>query len=134
MATNEPPEIGIVGLGRMGGNLALQAVERGMRVVGFTRGGVSPELRDAGVVAVDSLAGFAQALRRPRKIFLYIPSGPAVDQLIDGLLPALEVGDVIVDAGAELNTAAERALADDASRTVQMSGLEDEVKKLVDTK
>lgn len=98
MARSEP-EIGIVGLGRMGGNLALQAVEKGMRVVGFTRGGVSPELRDAGVVAVDSLAGFTQALHPSRKVFLYIPSGPAVDLLIDGLLPALEAGDVIVDAG-----------------------------------
>ena len=99
MATNEPLEMGIVGLGRMGGNLALQAVEKGIRVVGFTKGSVPPELCDAGVIAIDSLAGFAKALRRPRKIFLYIPSGPAVDQLIDGLSPALEAGDVIVDAG-----------------------------------
>ena len=41
-------EFGVVGLGRMGGNLALQALEKGLRVVGFTRGGASADLTKAG--------------------------------------------------------------------------------------
>ena len=49
-------------------NLALQAIEKGIRVVGFTKGGVQPELRNAGVVAIDSLPGFRDALHPPRKI------------------------------------------------------------------
>jgi 6-phosphogluconate dehydrogenase len=53
----------------------------------------------AGVVGIDSLLGFQGALERPRKILFYIPSGSAVDQLIDGLLPTLDAGDIIVDAG-----------------------------------
>ena len=42
-------EFGIVGLGRMGGNLALQALEKGMRVVGFTLGGTPADLVKAGL-------------------------------------------------------------------------------------
>ncbi len=92
-------EFGIVGLGRMGGNLALQALEKGFRVVGNSKGGVSPELSGAGVVPAASLEALAGALSRPRKILFYIPSGTAVDELIDGLTPHLEAGDVIADGG-----------------------------------
>ena len=45
-------EFGVVGLGRMGGGLALQAREKGMRVVGFDPAGLRPELEQAGVVGV----------------------------------------------------------------------------------
>ncbi|MGD0674362.1 MAG: phosphogluconate dehydrogenase (NAD(+)-dependent, decarboxylating) [Polyangiaceae bacterium] len=99
MEPNDREELGIVGLGRMGGNLALQAVEKGFRVVGLQRKAVSQELQDAGVVAVSSLAALSHALRRPRKIFLYIPSGTAVDRLIDSVVPSLEKGDIVIDGG-----------------------------------
>jgi 6-phosphogluconate dehydrogenase len=92
-------EIGIIGLGRMGGNLALQAIEKGIRVVGFTQGGVSDDFRKAGIVSIDSLEGFKNTLRAPRKIFLYVPAGKVVDDLIQGLIPVLNKGDIIVDAG-----------------------------------
>ena len=45
-------EFGIIGLGRMGANLSLQALEKGMRVVGFDIKGVSAELTRAGMVEV----------------------------------------------------------------------------------
>ncbi len=45
---NIKKEFGVVGLGRMGANLSLQALEKGMRVVGFDIKGVSEELRKAG--------------------------------------------------------------------------------------
>ena len=83
--TTPQEELGIIGLGRMGANLALQAIDRGLGVVGFTLGGVPQSLRTAGVAPADSLAALAGQLRRPRKIFLYIPSGEAVDRLIDEL-------------------------------------------------
>jgi 6-phosphogluconate dehydrogenase len=92
-------ELGIVGLGRMGGNLALQAREKGFRVVGFTRGGPSAELSDAGVVAAGSLAALFRELAPPRKIFLYIPAGEGVDRLLDDALPLASRGDVLVDGG-----------------------------------
>jgi 6-phosphogluconate dehydrogenase len=98
-STTPQEELGIIGLGRMGGNLALQAIEKGLRVVGFTIGGVPQSLLTAGVAPADSLAALAAQLRHPRKIFLYIPSGEAVDQLIDELTPHLAAGDIIADGG-----------------------------------
>ena len=92
-------ELGIVGLGKMGANLALQALERNMGVAGSDRAKPTSELTDAGLVAVDDLDGLRDALAPPRAVFLYIPAGPAVDELIDSLADALEPGDLIVDAG-----------------------------------
>jgi 6-phosphogluconate dehydrogenase len=92
-------EFGVVGLGRIGGGLALQALEKGMRVVGFTLGGARPELLAAGLQEVGDLAGFREALAPPRPVFLYIHAGPVVDQTLDGLAAVLEPGDVVVDGG-----------------------------------
>ena len=92
-------ELGIVGLGKMGANLALQAMERGIRVAGTDRVAPSEELTGAGLVALDGLGGFREAMSGPRAVFLYIPAGPAVDELIGQLADELEEGDLIVDAG-----------------------------------
>ncbi len=92
-------EFGVVGLGRMGANLSLQALEKGMRVVGFDIKGVPNELTNAGMVSVDSLSGFREQLSPPRPILVYIPAGPIVDRVIDDLVPHLERGDVVVDSG-----------------------------------
>ncbi len=92
-------EFGIIGLGRMGGNLALQAIEKGVRVVGFTHGGVSPELIQARVTQARDLKGLATALHTPRVVFLYIPAGPAVDTLLDEMTRVLQSGDIVVDGG-----------------------------------
>lgn len=92
-------EFGVVGLGRMGGNLALQAIEKGMRVVGFSRGGVPDDLVSAGLIKAGQLTDFVVRLRAPRAIFLYIPAGPAVDSVLEKLSGVLQRGDVIVDGG-----------------------------------
>ncbi len=92
-------EIGVVGLGRMGGGLALQARERGIKVVGYDAQALRPELAATGVIDVPDLSGLRRELSQPRAIFLYIPAGPAVDELLDQLAPELEPGDVIVDGG-----------------------------------
>jgi 6-phosphogluconate dehydrogenase len=92
-------EFGVVGLGRMGGGLALQARERDMRVVGVDPAGLRPELSSAGVEGARDVAELAAQLAPPRAVFLYVPAGPAVDHLIDQLAPHLAAGDVIVDGG-----------------------------------
>jgi 6-phosphogluconate dehydrogenase len=92
-------EFGIVGLGKMGANIALHARELGIGIVGNELAGVSQELRDAGVIEVDELGGFRQRLDPPRAVFIYIPAGPAVDKVLDQLADALEDGDILVDAG-----------------------------------
>jgi 6-phosphogluconate dehydrogenase len=92
-------EFGVVGLGRIGGGLALQALEKGMRVVGFTLGGARPELVQAGLQEVRELTGFRGTLASPRRVFLYVPAGRAVDDLLDRLAAVLEPGDIVVDGG-----------------------------------
>jgi 6-phosphogluconate dehydrogenase len=92
-------QFGIVGLGRMGANLALQALEKGIQVVGFDIKKVPEELISAGIVEIRSLDGFREQLSPPRPIFIYIPAGPIVDRVIDDLVPHLDKRDIIVDSG-----------------------------------
>lgn len=100
MGHGEPPrEIGIVGLGRMGAGLALHAAERGYRVAGHDIGGVSAELREAGVVELGELDDIRRELSPPRAVLLYVPAGPVVDELLGRLGGVLEPGDLIVDGG-----------------------------------
>lgn len=92
-------ELGIVGLGRIGGGLALQALGKGMRVSGFTLSGARAELLEAGLREVRDLPGFRETLAAPRRVFLYVPAGPAVDDLLDRLAAVLQPGDIVVDGG-----------------------------------
>ena len=92
-------EVGIVGLGHMGGNLALQALEKGYSVAGHTRGEVNRRLTAAGLRAATSAAELAAALEPPRIVLLYVPAGEVVDGVLASLEPALESGDIIADCG-----------------------------------
>ena len=92
-------EFGVVGLGRMGGNLARQALQKNIRVVGYAKEKAPADLIRAGLVEVRTPAGFMKELASPRAIFLYIPAGPPVDSLLDGLASELEPGDILVDGG-----------------------------------
>ena len=95
-------EFGIIGLGRMGANLAVQAVEKGIQVVGFDPG-IAPskkeELVKGGVELSPDIAGLPKMLNPPRIVFLYVPAGPIVDQVLTELVAVLDKGDVIADGG-----------------------------------
>jgi len=91
-------QLGIIGLGKMGGNLALQAAEKGIGVVGKARN-TKPELEKRGVRVVDSYDSFVSFLKHPRVIYLSLPAGPTVDSVLDELAPSLEKGDVVMDGG-----------------------------------
>ncbi len=93
-------ELGMVGLGRMGGRMAERLVRAGHRVVGYVRDPARvAEIRKTGVEPVDSLAALARALAPPRTLWLMVPAGDPVDQTIAGLIPHLAAGDAIVDGG-----------------------------------
>lgn len=96
---NDKMVFGVVGLGKMGGNLALQGLEKGMQVVGLTRGAPPAELVENGLIVAGDADGFRQHLEPPRMVFMYIPAGAAVDELINELSEALETGDMIIDGG-----------------------------------
>ncbi|NIV96500.1 decarboxylating 6-phosphogluconate dehydrogenase [candidate division KSB1 bacterium] len=97
--TDVKKEFGIVGLGKMGGNLGLQALEKDMRVVGLTKGSPPDNLLQNGLVDAKDATGFLEHLASPRAVFLYVPAGPIVDTVIDELSNGLESGDIIVDGG-----------------------------------
>ena len=92
-------ELGVVGLGRMGGGLALQALNKGMRVVGFDTGGIPGRLANAGIVAASCYGDFREKLAQPRKVLFYVPAGPVVDRVLADLAPTLEPGDILMDGG-----------------------------------
>ena len=92
-------EMGIVGLGKMGANLALNALEHGIGVAGNDIAKPTSELLGAGMRVVEDLSAFREALAPPRAVFIYVPAGPLVDELLGQLADALEEGDLIVDAG-----------------------------------
>ena len=91
-------ELGIVGLGTIGGNLARQAVEKDIRVVGKDIE-ERPELQEQGVVQVDSYEEMAEELSPPRVVYLSLPAGGIIDQELENLREHLEEGDVVADGG-----------------------------------
>ncbi len=93
-------ELGMVGLGRMGGNMAERLLRGGHRVWGYAHHASAAEALVAkGGAKTESLAALAQKLSRPRTIWIMIPAGAPVDQTIDGLRPHLEKGDTLIDGG-----------------------------------
>ena len=91
-------QLGIIGLGKMGANLALQALDKNIKVVGKARS-KKPELEDKGVKIVNDYKEFVSYLEQPRIIYLSLPAGSTVDCVLDELVPYLEGGDVIMDGG-----------------------------------
>ena len=93
-------ELGIVGLGRMGANMARRLLRGGHRVVGFDP---QAEARAAvahdGVDAVDSLQALVAALPAPRAVWVMVPAGRITDETIDTLAGLLQPGDTLIDGG-----------------------------------
>ncbi|MBX7166449.1 MAG: NADP-dependent phosphogluconate dehydrogenase [Pirellulales bacterium] len=101
----ESCDLGLIGLAVMGENLVLNVESRGYRVAVFNRTtSVVDEFmagRAAGkqIVGCHSLEQLVAALKSPRKVMMMVKAGPAVDQLIEQLLPLLSPGDVLIDGG-----------------------------------
>jgi 6-phosphogluconate dehydrogenase len=91
-------KLGIIGLGKMGANLALQAIDKKILVVGKARSRKS-ELEQKGITIVDNYKDFVSFLDHPRVIYLSLPAGSTVDLVLQELSPFLEKGDVIMDGG-----------------------------------
>jgi 6-phosphogluconate dehydrogenase len=96
--------IGVVGLGVMGSNIALNMANKGehVAVYNYTR-----DLTDQLVEKLDGqsispyyeVQDFVQSLETPRKVFVMVTAGKAIDSVISSLMPHLEEGDVIMDGG-----------------------------------
>ncbi|HUJ78064.1 MAG TPA: NAD(P)-binding domain-containing protein, partial [Thermoplasmata archaeon] len=93
-------EIGMVGLGKMGMNMADRLVRAGHRVIGYARTPATVQAAEGrGIHGAASLDDLVRRLEPPRTIWLMVPSGNAVDETIAALLPSLAPGDVLVDGG-----------------------------------
>jgi 6-phosphogluconate dehydrogenase len=98
-------DIGVVGLGVMGSNLALNMERNGFRVAGYDRDSAKAAAFLSGpaagkrVEAADSPRALMAALARPRRILLMVPAGAPVDDAIAHLKADLEPGDILVDGG-----------------------------------
>ena len=93
-------ELGMIGLGRMGLDMATRLIRRGHSVVGTAKeAGSLARLREEGGRPVPSATELVAALSRPRLIWLMVPSGPVVDEVLAGLTPGLAPGDLVVDGG-----------------------------------
>jgi 6-phosphogluconate dehydrogenase len=92
-------DVGCIGLGRMGANMAALLAERGHRVVGFdVRPSSIAASEKEGVVGVESIAALVSALHTPRYILIMVQRND-VDSVLTELLPLLSRGDIVIDGG-----------------------------------
>lgn len=93
-------QIGMIGLGRMGMNMARRLLQNGLEVVAFNRSpGKVDEIVKEGATGAYTLKEMLNKLDRPRVVWLMLPAGKPVDDAIEYLKPLLERGDIIVDGG-----------------------------------
>lgn len=93
-------DIGLIGLGKMGSNLALNLRDHGHNVIGFD---LNKEARnkvlEEGVDVVDNLDDLLLKLPKRKVIWVMVPSGEPTEQMIDSLRKKLSVQDIIIEAG-----------------------------------
>ncbi len=99
-------EVGLIGLGVMGANLALNIAEKGFEIAVFNRTTAKTDAFHAGagalqdkIVPCRDLESFVAAIRPPRPIIIMVQAGDPVDQQITALRPLLDNGDILIDAG-----------------------------------
>ncbi len=101
--------LGMVGLGRMGGNMTARLIRFGHEVVAFDPAADARERAGAaGAEPVDSIAGIVAALEGPRVVWVMVPAGPVTDSILSELGAALSEGDLVVDGGNSKYTESQR--------------------------
>ncbi|MDO0971496.1 phosphogluconate dehydrogenase (NAD(+)-dependent, decarboxylating) [Staphylococcus haemolyticus] len=93
-------QIGLVGLGKMGFNLALNMQDKNIDIKAFD---ISDKLRkeaeNLNIKTHDSLKNLVKSLEKPRKIWLMVPAGEITQKVIEELINILDAGDLILDGG-----------------------------------
>jgi 6-phosphogluconate dehydrogenase len=102
---SELAQIGVTGLAVMGRNLARNFARHGHRVAvhnrtfAKTQALIAEAREDGDFVPSKSMADFVASLERPRRVLIMVKAGPGTDAVIDELIPLLEEGDIVIDAG-----------------------------------
>lgn len=98
-------DIGLIGLAVMGENLVMNMESKGFTVAVFNRttskvdNFIQGRAKGKNIIGAHSLEELVSVLKKPRKVFMMIKAGDAVDAMIDSLLPLLDDGDIIIDGG-----------------------------------
>ena len=93
-------ELGIIGLGKMGGNMAERLRLAGHTVIGFDFNPAAvKKLSDAGSIGVNSLEDLAKAFTGRKAIWIMVPAGDPVDETVAKLKPLMVAGDIYIDGG-----------------------------------
>src|SRR4051812_17162510 len=93
-------EIGLIGLGKMGYNLALNIMENKHKVVAFdVNKEAVKKINGDGAIGVESISTLINQLSTPRIIWVMVPSGPITEQVVEELKGLLAEGDIVIDGG-----------------------------------
>jgi 6-phosphogluconate dehydrogenase len=94
-------QLGMIGLGRMGGNMATRLRRHAIEVVGYNRDAARTAALAAehGLIAAASVEELVSMLAAPRVVWLMVPAGDATEGLVQALAQSLTAGDVLVDGG-----------------------------------
>ena len=127
--TPQVAQIGLIGLGVMGENLALNIDDHGFRVALWTHteGKVQRFIDTGGAgrpwVGTRTIEELATALSPPRRILLMVKAGEPVDELLDRLAPSLAIGDVVIDGGNSFFGDTQRREAAQRARGISFVGM-----------
>ena len=93
-------DLGMIGLGRMGGNMAQRLLAGGHRVVAYDPNAEAVAAsRSQGALGAGSLEELVASLDPPRAVWIMVPSGPPTDATVESLIPLLAPGDAVLDGG-----------------------------------
>jgi 6-phosphogluconate dehydrogenase len=113
-------EIAMIGLGRMGANMAQRLMRGGHKVVGFDPAETARALLEkSGAQTAATLEQMVGKLKAPRVVWLMVPAGEITDNTITSLVPLLSAGDTIIDGGNSNYRDTQRRAATVAQRKIQ---------------
>jgi 6-phosphogluconate dehydrogenase len=99
-ALSERMQLGLIGLGRMGGNMARRLTAGGHTVIGWDRSTEAvTTLASHGGVGADSVDDLVRRLDRPRAVWIMVPAGAPTEQTVNAVAAHLDAGDAIIDGG-----------------------------------
>jgi 6-phosphogluconate dehydrogenase len=93
-------QIGMVGLGKMGGNMSRRLVRGGHEVIACDRNAaIVAEFQKEGIKGASELSAFVAQLKKPRVAWLMVPAGEPTESMVNQLAAAFEPGDILIDGG-----------------------------------
>jgi 6-phosphogluconate dehydrogenase len=117
---SSPVRLGMVGLGRMGGNMTVRLLRQSHQVVGYARSERSREqVATQGAEVAASLEELVKSLDPPRIVWVMVPAGDPTEEVLSELADLLDEGDVVVDGGNSLFRDSLRRAAELARRGIR---------------